>query len=537
MVNQLTGRNTDATGGDEFTLAYDGVGNLTDDGQNYEYVYDVWGRLRQVKDTGDQHLIAEYWYNGLGYRITMHEDTEPDGDVDANDPKYHLIYDERWRLIAVYRADDDNPKELFVYHQAGLDGAGGSSYIDSVILRQRDANSGWTSAADSTMEERRYYCQNWRADVSAIITSGGLIVEWAKYSAYGIPFGLPGGDTDSDGDCDATDITQIQTWIDAPAYDVRGDVDLDGDVDSTDKTLAINNYQGATSGWNALSASAVANRVGYAGYQHDYNLDLNHVRNRVYSAELGRWTRRDPLGYVDGMGLYDYCQSMAIVQRDARGLATARCNAAVSPQSNPPTLEPQGTPTRRESQWPSFLMDGNNCLGLYDSCLRNFQFQYALSYAESACKGSTNCSSWVVMCEDVPGGRASVNCANCTISMGGGEMTCEMLAHELIHAGDNCSYGHCGCHIGNFMDKWGRLDCDAWMCTEIRASFYGCCVTNPGNPWDCFSEMMEFYMNEPICGRRVNWEKLLDCCTPASCGGGMIGPYVPFNPHCNNSQH
>lgn len=317
LVNQLNARNMDSAGGDEFSLTYDGVGNLTDDGEAYEYVYDVWGRLRQVKNTSNQNLIAEYWYNGLGYRITFHEDADSDQDVDANDPKYHLIYDERWRLVATYRADDDNPKEVFVSHQAGLDGSGDSSYIDSVILRRRDANSGWTSAADATMEERRYYCQNWRADVSAIITSGGLIVEWTKYSSYGIPFGLPGGDTDSDGDCDATDITQIQTWIDAPAYDVRGDVDLDGDVDSADKTLAINNYQGTTSGWNVLSA--VANRIGYAGYHKDINLDHYHVRHRVFEPHLGRWTRRDPLGYVDGLSLYGYVGSLPITYVDSTG--------------------------------------------------------------------------------------------------------------------------------------------------------------------------------------------------------------------------
>ncbi|MCC6909233.1 MAG: hypothetical protein IT430_14935 [Phycisphaerales bacterium] len=51
-------------------------------------------------------------------------------------------------------------KELFVPHQAGLDGSGTFNYIDSVILRQRDANSGWTcsaprreGAADGTLEE------------------------------------------------------------------------------------------------------------------------------------------------------------------------------------------------------------------------------------------------------------------------------------------------------------------------------------------------------------------------------------------------
>lgn len=30
------------------------------------------------------------------------------------------------------------------------------------------------------------------------------MVEWLKYSSYGVPFGLPKGDTDSDGDLGST---------------------------------------------------------------------------------------------------------------------------------------------------------------------------------------------------------------------------------------------------------------------------------------------------------------------------------------------
>ena len=336
VANELTARDTNDDATDDHDLVYDGVGNLTDDDEAYEYVYDVWGRLRKIKDTGDQSLVEEFWYNGLGYRITFHADTEPDGDVDVNDPKYHLIYDERWRLVATYRADDDNPKEAFVSHQAGLDGAGGSSYIDSVILRQRDANSGWVNAADGTMEQRRYYCQNWRNDVSVMLTSAGVMVEWVKYSAYGVPIGLPGADTNSDGACDATDITQIQTWIDAPAYDVRGDVDLDGDVDATDKSTAQSSHQGTTSGWRVLSADNVANRAGYAGYQKDINLDISHVRNRVLEPHLGRWTRRDPLGYIDGMSLYEYVRSRSITNIDPMAFASNSCASAMCIYYDPP---------------------------------------------------------------------------------------------------------------------------------------------------------------------------------------------------------
>jgi len=52
---------------------------------------------------------------------------------------------------------------------------------------------------------------------------------------------------------------------------------------------------------------------------------MYHVRNRVYDAENGRWTRRDPLGYVDGMGLYEYCRSWAVEARDPYGLFAISC--------------------------------------------------------------------------------------------------------------------------------------------------------------------------------------------------------------------
>lgn len=49
------------------------------------------------------------------------------------------------------------------------------------------------------------------------------MVEWAKYSAYGVPFGLGAGDANSNGYVDVNDLNQVNTWISAPAYDVRGD--------------------------------------------------------------------------------------------------------------------------------------------------------------------------------------------------------------------------------------------------------------------------------------------------------------------------
>lgn len=47
---------------------------------------------------------------------------------------------------------------------------------------------------------------------------------------------------------------------------------------------------------------------------------MSHVRHRVYWAEIGRWTRRDPLGYVDGLSLYLYVRAQSIRLTDPLGL-------------------------------------------------------------------------------------------------------------------------------------------------------------------------------------------------------------------------
>ena len=331
--NELTARDTDDDGTDDFTLIFNKRGDLRNDGEHYKYEYDPFGRLRFVKKrTSPFDVVAEYTYNGLDQRIGWHYDVDADGDVDGFDPWYRFVYDETWRVVATYRDSDSAPKEQFVHHSAGNDGLGEASFADGVACRDKDANTAWSAASDGTLEERVYYCQNWRNDVSVVVTVDGEMIEWVKYSAYGVPVGLPKGDTESDGDLDNTDVSQIQTWIDAPSggtYDVRGDLNLDGNVDSTDKTAAIN-AKPIGLGWGKLSD--VGNRRGYAGYEFDSILAYNvwHVRHRVLNSDLGRWMTKDPAGFVDGINLYQYGVNAPVDSIDPLGLISINTTLSFS---------------------------------------------------------------------------------------------------------------------------------------------------------------------------------------------------------------
>ncbi len=242
--------------------------------------------------------------------------------------------------METFRHADTSPKEEFCYHNAGASGRGTASYIDLVAFRDKDANTAWTSASDGVLEERRYVCQNWRADVVSIVTNTGTMQEWDKYSAYGVGYGIPGGDTNTDFATNTTDVNQVQTWINGSTYDVRGDIDLDGDVDATDKTTIRNTFAGITLGRGVLSQTGVANRKGYAGYEGDGAVASKwHVRNRVLDSVLGRWLSRDAASYIDGLSLYAYVASAP----ESLGDPTGRCDMPL------PTTASTPPPTRTSS--------------------------------------------------------------------------------------------------------------------------------------------------------------------------------------------
>jgi RHS repeat-associated protein len=80
---------------------------------------------------------------------------------------------------------------------------------------------------------------------------------------------------------------------------------------------------GGSGAWvrhTADEPSAYGNPFMWTGQRHDVAIGLYHFPFRTYSPRLGRWLQRDPLGYVDGVNMYEYVASSPTNFIDALGL-------------------------------------------------------------------------------------------------------------------------------------------------------------------------------------------------------------------------
>jgi RHS repeat-associated protein len=107
-----------------------------------------------------------------------------------------------------------------------------------------------------------------------------------------------------------------------PLQNWRADINLDGGTTGADIEAFFAAFEIANVGPSQGVGAYSGVLTGYAGYVRDRFAaggDLYHVRHRVYDTRMGRWITRDPLGYVDGMGLYEYVRSAPMVNSDPDG--------------------------------------------------------------------------------------------------------------------------------------------------------------------------------------------------------------------------
>jgi len=85
---------------------------------------------------------------------------------------------------------------------------------------------------------------------------------------------------------------------------------------------------------NPLTASAYSNRFMFTGREYLAEVNLYDYRNRVYSADLGRFLQTDPLRFSAGdVNIYRYCGNNPINETDAMGLCV-KTTTTVNPDGS-----------------------------------------------------------------------------------------------------------------------------------------------------------------------------------------------------------
>ena len=154
------------------------------------------------------------------------------------------------------------------------------SYLDEVWTI--DNRAGGVTVAqlnDATGNHRHFYACNTLYHVYGLTDETGALIEAYQYDAYGKQTVITDG---NDGD----------TVVNFGANDVR----------------------------TVGGASSVNNPYMYGGYKYDPETGNYYVKNRYYSADLGRWLSRDPIEYDGGMNLYEYVGGRSTSTADSSGL-------------------------------------------------------------------------------------------------------------------------------------------------------------------------------------------------------------------------
>ena len=247
-VNEITDI-TETTGTAWVTPAQDKNGNMTtvpkpsSPANGLTLKYDAWNRLVEVKD--GQTVVGKYEYDALNRRVKRHLDSDSPGSLDGVDTYVHYFYDAAWQVLETRdtTTESDQPENLQPDYQYVWSGR----YIDAPILR--DENTDQDSLCD---DARLYYLADANFNVTTLTDTSGDAVERYLYDSYG----------------------------------------------------SVTIYDATWS--NTRSVSSYDNTVLYTGREFDIETRLYYYRARYLHMALGRFVRRDPIGYGDGMNAYQY---------------------------------------------------------------------------------------------------------------------------------------------------------------------------------------------------------------------------------------
>jgi RHS repeat-associated protein len=239
---------TESAGPSSVTPEYSAAGNMSVIPQpnaptlSYTATYDAWHRLVQLAAAGV--TVAEYFYDALNRRVIK---ISYSGGV-ATETR-HFYYSTNWQVLEERLGSSATVDRQFVW---------GVRYVDDLVLRDRDTNSG------GMLNERLYPLQDSNWNVTALCDRLGNIQERYCFAAYCTPVFL-------------------------------------------------------TPGYGPKSASSFSWETLFAGYRWDGEAALYHVRARNLHSQLGVWIQRDTPGFTSETNLYRYVLGNPVNATDPSG--------------------------------------------------------------------------------------------------------------------------------------------------------------------------------------------------------------------------
>jgi RHS repeat-associated protein len=301
-------------------LTHDHAGNMRTKYESsvvrMELTHDAWNRLVRIRrltsNIEDPPLdVSEQEFNGLHWRVVSREDTDADGTLDE---KRELVYSSSWQVLEEFVDEDyvSSPgTDRRVQQFWGL-----RHLDDAIMSREQDPVSGEIGRTSYKLTDRQF-------SVVAVLDVSGELMERVTYDPYGRAQHRWPADFNGDGYMDGTDTgsASLFTSIGASGYRADEDLNRDGVTDIDDMVIAyLWGSKGPLPSGQISDPAGPGNRVGYAGYRFEPSSTLYHVRFRWYDTGLGRWAQRDPAGYIDGMGLYQYVSAIPTASHDSMGL-------------------------------------------------------------------------------------------------------------------------------------------------------------------------------------------------------------------------
>ncbi len=245
----------------------------------HDPLYDAAGNMTQGPAPGDETNTHKYIYDAWDRLVEVTDASDVTLASYEYDGLYRRIERREYASGSLSRTLHDYYSDAWQVLEVREDSetnaheqyVWGVHYIDSPLCRDRDADDNGTS-----LEERIYYLTDANMNVTTLVNPSGTVLERYRYDAYG------------------------RAEVLEPNHAADGD--------------GISDYD---------------NSILYAGYRHDADTGLYHVRFRMYHPTLGRWCQRDPIGYVDGLNVYEYVRSQPRRRQDPQGLYCGECSPPI----------------------------------------------------------------------------------------------------------------------------------------------------------------------------------------------------------------